>query len=124
MAGEALSRAGAERTRRLRRLPGVARAGRALDPVVHERVRLGVLSALAVASPMSFVELKDALVLSDGNLSVHARRLEEAGYIACTKRFEGRSPRTEFAITVEGSEALGQYLEHMESIIRATRHTN
>ncbi len=119
MAGEAAT----ERTRRMRRLPGVVRAGRALDPVVHERVRLGVLSALAVASPMSFVELKETLDLSDGNLSVHARKLEESGYVACEKRFEGRVPRTEFSITAEGREALTQYLEHMESLIRATRAT-
>lgn len=122
MAGEAVKTTQkAERTRRLRRIPGVAKAGRALDPVVHERVRLGVLSSLAVASPMTFVELKDSLELSDGNLSVHARKLEEAGYIACAKRFEGRVPRTEFSITAKGREALAGYLDHMESIIRATR---
>jgi DNA-binding transcriptional ArsR family regulator len=84
-------------------------------------VRLGVLSALAVASPVSFVELKESLGLSDGNLSVHARKLEEAGYIECAKRFEGRVPRTEFSITTAGRDALGAYLDHMESIIRATR---
>ena len=117
MAAEAVP----DRTKRLRRLPGVAKAGRALDPVVHERVRLGVLSVLAVASPMSFVELKDALQLSDGNLSVHARKLEEAGYLVCAKRFEGRSPRTEYAITADGRVALKQYLEHMEALIKATR---
>jgi DNA-binding transcriptional ArsR family regulator len=122
MAGDALkSTETSERTRRMRRIPGVAKAGRALDPVVHERVRLGVLSALAVASPMSFVELKESLELSDGNLSVHARKLEEAGYVACAKRFEGRVPRTEFSITDKGRDALTAYLEHMESIIRATR---
>ena len=70
---------------------------------------------------MTFVELKDALGLTDGNLSVHARRLEEAGYVACTKAFEGRVPRTEFTLTAKGRAALARYLDHMEALIRAAR---
>ena len=111
----------AARARRLARLPGAETARRALDPVIHERARLGVLSALTVASPLSFGELKETLELSDGNLSVHARKLEVAGYIACSKRFEGRMPRTEFRITAAGREALTRYLGHMEALIDATR---
>ncbi len=118
MAGDA---AALERARRLRRVPAVTTFGTALDPVVHERVRLGILSALAVASPVSFVEMKETLGLSDGNLSVHARRLEEAGFLTCHKRFEGRLPRTEFSITKQGREALARYLDQMEALIRATR---
>ena len=99
------------------------RAGRAeaLDPVIHERVRLGLVSALAVAPSMTFVELKNALGLTDGNLSVHARRLEEAGYVACEKRFDGRIPKTEYRLTAKGRAALTRYLDHMEALIRTTR---
>lgn len=111
----------AERKNRLRRLPGVAEAGRALDPVIHERVRLSILGALRVASPMSFVELTESLGLSAGNLSVHARKLEEAGYVSCEKRFEGRVPRTEYQITARGTVAFDAYVDHMEALIRATR---
>lgn len=92
-----------------------------LDRVVHERVRLALLSTLAVNDVLSFTELRDLLGTSDGNLSVHARRLEEAGYIACTKTFAGRTPRTEFSLTNEGRAALERYLGHMEAIIRMTR---
>ncbi len=92
-----------------------------LDPVIHERVRLGIISALAVNRELSFNELKKLLEITDGNLSVHARRLEDAGYIHCTKSFVGRQPRTEFKLTVAGRRALDSYLEQMESVIRSTR---
>jgi len=92
-----------------------------LDRLVHERVRLGILSALAVSGPLAFSDLKRALQATDGNLSVHARRLEEAGYIECSKSFAKRLPRTEFEITATGRRALTRYLDHMEALIRATR---
>ncbi len=93
----------------------------ALDRLIHERLRLGIVSALAVTDAVTFVELKGLLRTTDGNLSVHARKLEEAGYIACTKKFEGRLPRTEYRLTATGRKALERYLDHMEAIIRATR---
>ena len=92
-----------------------------LDLLVHERVRLGILSALAARDSQSFVELKQSLGLTDGNLSVHARRLEEAGYVACTKGYDGRVPKTEYRLTAKGRAALERYLAHMESLIRAAR---
>ena len=92
-----------------------------LDRVIHERVRLGIVSALAVNPSLSFNELKRLLDTTDGNLSVHARKLEQAGYIGCTKSFEGRVPRTEYALSDAGRRALERYLEHMEALIRATR---
>ncbi len=92
-----------------------------LDPVIHERVRLGIISALAVNEVLSFNDLKGLLEITDGNLSVHARKLEEAGYVRCTKSFVGRQPRTEFKLTGSGRRALENYLEQMESVIRATR---
>jgi DNA-binding transcriptional ArsR family regulator len=92
-----------------------------LDRLIHERVRLAIVSALAVNDSLAFNELKDMLALTDGNLSVHARKLEEAGYVQCTKKFEGRVPRTEFRLTDEGRGALGRYLDHMEAIIQAVR---
>ena len=92
-----------------------------LDRLIHERVRLAIVSALAVNASLSFNELKDMLSLTDGNLSVHARKLEEAGYVQCTKKFEGRVPRTEFRLTDDGRRALGRYLDHMEAIIQAVR---
>jgi DNA-binding MarR family transcriptional regulator len=110
-----------KRKPRMTKLAGSAGGASALDPVIHERVRLGILSALAVAPSMTFVELKDALGLTDGNLSVHARRLEEAGYVGCEKRFEGRVPKTEYRLTAKGRAALARYLDHMEALIRATR---
>lgn len=94
---------------------------RALDRLIHERVRLGIVSALAVNERLSFNELKALLKTTDGNLSVHARRLEEAGYVICEKSFEGRTPRTDFRITRAGRDALGRYLDHMEALIHATR---
>jgi DNA-binding MarR family transcriptional regulator len=92
-----------------------------LDRLIHERVRLGIVSALAVNPSLSFNELKDMLGLTDGNLSVHARKLEEASYVVCTKSFEGRVPRTEFRLTDQGRRALLAYLNHMESLIQAVR---
>lgn len=92
-----------------------------LDRVIHERVRLAIVSALAVNDTLSFNELKTLLDTSDGNLSVHARRLEEAGYVTCDKSFEGRVPRTEYRITAAGRRALQRYLDHMEALIRRVR---
>jgi DNA-binding MarR family transcriptional regulator len=92
-----------------------------LDRLVHERVRLGVLSALAVNLSLSFTELKDLLKTTDGNLSVHARKLEDAAYVRCVKSFEGRFPKTEYELTKAGQQALARYLDHMEALIHATR---
>lgn len=91
------------------------------DRLVYERVRLGIMSALAVNRSLSFTELKNLLKTSDGNLSVHARKLEEAGYVACKKSFQGRIPRTEYRLTARGRRALERYLDHMEALIEATR---
>jgi len=92
-----------------------------LDRLIHERMRLGIVSALAVNDSLSFGDLKKILKTSDGNLSVHARRLEDAEYITCKKTFEGRLPRTEFRLTPLGRGALERYLDEMEELIRATR---
>lgn len=92
-----------------------------LDRLIHERMRLGIVSALAVNPSLSFSELKALMRTTDGNLSVHARKLEEAGYVTCTKMFEGRVPKTDYALTPAGRKALERYLDHMEAIIRATR---
>ncbi|MBI2681751.1 MAG: transcriptional regulator [Acidobacteriales bacterium] len=92
-----------------------------LDRVIHERLRLGILSALAVNSALTFNELKKLLNTTDGNLSVHARKLEEAQYIHCEKSFAGRMPRTEYRMTAAGRRALERYLDEMESLIQATR---
>jgi DNA-binding HxlR family transcriptional regulator len=92
-----------------------------LDRLIHERVRLGIVSALAVNRSLTFNELKAMLKTTDGNLSVHARKLEEADYIVCTKSFDGRLPKTEYRLTALGRKALERYLNHMEALIRATR---
>ena len=92
-----------------------------LDRLIHERLRLGIISALAVNESLTFNDLKRLMKTTDGNLSIHARRLEEAEYIACTKSFEGRLPKTEYRITEAGRGALERYLDHMEAIIRTTR---
>jgi DNA-binding MarR family transcriptional regulator len=92
-----------------------------LDRLIHERMRLGIVSALAANESLTFVELKTLLNATDGNVSIHARKLEEAGYISCTKSFEGRMPRTEYKLTPAGSKALTKYLDHMEALIRAMR---
>lgn len=92
-----------------------------LDRLIHQRTRLSIVSALAVADKLSFTELTSALGTSDGNLSVHARKLEDAGYLQCTKSFQGRTPRTEYRLTAAGRRALESYLSHMEALIDATR---
>lgn len=93
-----------------------------LERLIHARMRLAIVSALAVNSALSFSELKAMLGATDGNLSVHARKLEDAGYIECTKSFQGRTPRTEYRITDAGRQALDRYLEHMGALIRHTRN--
>jgi DNA-binding HxlR family transcriptional regulator len=92
-----------------------------LDRLIHERTRLAIVSALAVNDSLTFNELKELLRVTDGNLSVHARKLEDAGYLGCTKSFSGRMPKTEYRLTSAGRRALEKYLDHMEAIIRATR---
>jgi DNA-binding transcriptional ArsR family regulator len=92
-----------------------------LDRLIHDRTRLAIISALAASSTLTFTELKTLLDLSDGNLSVHARKLEDAGYVTCTKGFEGRLPKTQFSLTEAGHRALRQYLDHMEAIIKHAR---
>ena len=91
------------------------------DRIIHERIRLGIVSALAVNDSLTFNELKRLLRTTDGNLSVHARRLEEADYISCTKSFEGRMPKTEYKLTATGRKMLEKYLSHMEALIHAMR---
>ncbi len=93
----------------------------ALDRLIHERLRLGIVSALAVNRSLTFNELKELLKTSDGNLSVHARKLEDAGYITCEKSFDGRTPKTAYKLTPTGRRTLEHYLQHMEALIRATR---
>ncbi len=93
----------------------------ALDPIIHVRVRLGIVSALAVEESLTFNELKERLDTSDGNLSVHARRLEEAGYVKIRKSFKGRIPRTDYRLTDAGRRALQRYLDHMEALIERVR---
>ena len=93
-----------------------------LDRLIHERLRLGIVSALAANESLTFSDLKNLLSTTDGNLSVHARKLEEAGYISCTKFFEGRLPKTEYKLTAAGRSALEKYLSHMESIIKHMRN--
>jgi DNA-binding HxlR family transcriptional regulator len=106
---------------RLQGLKGGSAEPLAFDRLIHERIRLAIVSALAVNPSLTFNDLKRLLGTTDGNLSVHARKLEEAGYITCTKQFEGRVPRTEYALTASGRQALGRYLDHMEALIRATK---
>jgi len=98
-----------------------SQASQALDRLIHERIRLGIVSALAVTDALSFNELKRLMKTTDGNLSVHARKLEEAAYVLCTKSFDGRLPRTEYRLTSAGRRALEKYLDHMEALIDATR---
>jgi DNA-binding MarR family transcriptional regulator len=114
----------ADETRRLptaRREAPSAQPALDLDRTIHERLRLGIVSALAVNDWLTFNELKQLLETTDGNLSVHARRLEEAGYIRCEKRFEARMPQTRYALTPAGRRALERYLAHMEALIKAVR---
>ncbi len=92
-----------------------------LDRLIHERVRLGIVSSLAVNGRLTFTDLRDLLGITDGNLSAHARRLEEAGYVECRKSFDGRTQKTEYGLTPTGRRELKAYLDHMEAIIQATR---
>ena len=101
-----------------RRVPGEIPE---LDRLIHERIRLGIISALAVNDSLSFSDLKRLLRTTDGNLSVHARKLEEGGYLTCRKFFEGRIPRTEYRLTAAGRRALDEYLRNMEEVIRVAR---
>jgi DNA-binding transcriptional ArsR family regulator len=96
-------------------------AAHQLDRLIHERLRLGIVSALAVTDSLTFTELRSMLETSDGNLSVHARKLEEAGYVECTKSFDGRIPQTTYQLTGAGRKALSRYLDHMEALIHAIR---
>jgi DNA-binding HxlR family transcriptional regulator len=91
------------------------------DGLIHERVRLGIVSALSVSEPLTFTELRHILDTTDGNLSAHARKLEDAGYVDCRKSFAGRVPRTEYRLTKLGRDRLTEYLAHMEALIRMTR---
>ncbi len=121
------------RTRGGRSKPEEARPGRSraressvstvpdLDRVIHERMRLAIVSALAANESLSFRELKSLLQATDGNLSVHARKLEDAGYVACDKSFEGRVPKTEYTLTAEGRRAFGKYIDHLEALVRNVR---
>jgi DNA-binding HxlR family transcriptional regulator len=126
---ERAERGSGARTRTLRSVDGAAPASGdtaeegalALDRLIHERMRLGIVSALAVNDSLTFNDLKQLMHTTDGNLSVHARKLEDAKYVSCTKSFEGRVPRTEYKLTTAGRRALERYLDHMEALIRATR---
>jgi DNA-binding HxlR family transcriptional regulator len=102
---------------------GPAGSSARLDNLIHHRIRLGIASALAAVEALTFNELKALLETTDGNLSVHARKLEEAGYVTCTKTFDGRRPRTEYRLTALGRRELTRYLTHMEALIQATRET-
>ena len=113
-----IARAEAERP-----VKSAALAAAELDRLIHERVRLAIVSALAARESLTFNELKALLKTTDGNLSVHARKLEEAGYVTCTKGFDGRRPRTEYRLSPSGRRELGRYVNHMEALIRVTRGT-
>ena len=111
--------------KRLRSVPAnVPKSMHEIDRLIHERLRLGIISALAVNDSLSFNELKHMVKTTDGNLSVHARKLEDAGYLHCSKTFEGRTPRTEYSLTAAGRRALERYLDHMEAVIDHMRKTN
>jgi DNA-binding transcriptional ArsR family regulator len=112
---------GDERAKRATAIGTPPNAAANLDRVIHERTRLAIVSALAVNTSLTFNELKELLRVTDGNLSVHARKLEEAGYVACTKSFAGRVPKTRYKLLATGRRALEKYLDHMEALIRATR---
>jgi DNA-binding MarR family transcriptional regulator len=122
---EAPARAPAKQSSKLVPVPGSAQTSEdsKFDRLVYERVRLGIMSALAVNERLTFNELKSLFEVSDGNLSAHARKLEEAGYLECNKSFEGRRPKSEYKITAAGRKALHRYLEHIEAVIKATRRT-
>ena len=102
---------------------GAPHSAHEIDRMIHERLRLGIISALAAKESLTFNELKHTVKTSDGNLSVHARKLEDAGYINCSKTFEGRTPKTEYSLTATGRRALQRYLDHMEALIGRMRQT-
>ena len=113
--------AGARSTARPTAVPSAAGMSSGFDRLIYERVRLGIMSALATSDQLTFNELKSLFNASDGNLGAHARKLEEAGYVACTKSFEARRPKSIYRITALGRKALLRYLEHIEAVIKATR---
>ena len=124
MAAENKKQSGERQTGAMKPLPEVLRRSdesSGFDRLLHERSRLAIISALAANKALSFNDLKSSLQISDGNLSVHARKLEEAGYLTCSKRFEGRVPRTEYSLTSSGREALQAYIGHMEALIKAVK---
>lgn len=122
MVKRAVAKSGtARRAPDLRSVEGAVEKTAELDRLIHERLRLGIISALSVNATLGFTDLRDLLKTTDGNLSVHARKLEEADYIVCTKSFQGRTPHTAFRITARGRRALQRYLDHMEALIAATR---
>jgi len=100
---------------------GAPHSAHEIDRLIHERLRLGIISALAANESLTFNELKHTVKTTDGNLSVHARKLEDAGYISCSKSFEGRTPKTEYSLTAAGRRALERYLDHMEALIGRMR---
>ena len=100
---------------------GAPHSAREIDRLIHERLRLGIISALAANESLTFNELKHLVKTTDGNLSVHARKLEDAGYLSCSKSFEGRTPKTEYKLTAAGRRALERYLDHMEALIGRMR---
>jgi DNA-binding HxlR family transcriptional regulator len=110
-----------ESERRIARSVSLEKQLPGIDRLIHERIRLGIVSALAVNESLTFNDLKKLLKTSDGNVSVHARKLEEAQYISCNKYFEGRTPRTEYRLTPTGKRALERYINHMEALIQAMR---
>jgi DNA-binding transcriptional ArsR family regulator len=129
MAGKSSARVAMEpatgRPKRLSAVPGTRAENddTKFDRLVYERVRLGIMSALAVRNELTFSELKSLFDVSDGNLSAHARKLEEAKYLTCTKSFEGRRPKTAYRLTALGKGALNRYLDHVEAVIKATRRS-
>lgn len=108
---------------KLRSPQGAPHSARDIDRLIHERLRLGIISALAANQSLTFNELKHSVKTTDGNLSVHARKLEDAGYISCVKSFEGRTPKTEYKLTLPGRRALERYLDHMEALIGRMRQS-
>src|SRR5215831_15106822 len=100
---------------------GAPHSAHEIDRIIHERLRLGIVSALAANESLTFNELKHLVKTTDGNLSVHARKLEDAGYVSCSKTFEGRTPKTEYKLTAGGRKALERYLDHMEALIGRMR---
>ncbi len=109
------------KTSGLHRVPGLAIDVGSFDKLIHEPLRLGIVSAVAANETLTFTELREMTRATDGNLSVHARKLESAGYLACKKTFQGRTPRTEYRLTAKGRRALARYLDHMEALIHAAR---